>query len=101
MRKSPDKIVLHVQTNDVPHATPQDIFSAIKYLKSFIQKYDPESKIIVSMSVLQVDKTNVNDINKRYINLLKEVKLDCITELILISMGYILISQYLLFSQRI
>ena len=36
LRKSPDKIVLHVGTNDAPHATSKEIFNAIKDLKSFI-----------------------------------------------------------------
>ena len=78
LRKNPDKIVLHVGTNDAPHATPKEMFNAIIDLKSFIQKYAPESKIIISTPVLRVDKANANDINKRYIELLKEAKLDCI-----------------------
>ena len=67
MRKKPDKIVLHVGTNNAPHATPKEIFNAIKDLKSFIQKYAPESEKIISTPVLRVDEANVNDINKRYI----------------------------------
>ena len=47
-------------------------------MKLFIQKYAPESKIIISTPVLRVDKANKDDINKRYIELLKEAKLDCI-----------------------
>ena len=78
LRKSPDKIVLHVGTNDAPHATPEEMFNAIKDLISFIQKYAPESKIIISTSVLRVVKANANDINKGYIDLLKEAKVDCI-----------------------
>ena len=78
LRKNPDKIVLHVGTIDAPHATPKEMFNAIKDLKSFIEKYAPESKIIISTPVLQVDKTNANDTNKSYIELLKEAKLDCI-----------------------
>ena len=77
LRKNPDKIVLHVGTIDAPHATPKEMFSAIKDLKSF-EKYAPESKIIISTPLLQVDKTNANDTNKSYIELLKEAKLDCI-----------------------
>ena len=55
LRKSSDKIVLPIGTN-VPHATPKEVFNAIKDLKSFTQKYAPESKIIISMPVLGVDK---------------------------------------------
>ena len=61
LRKSPDKIVIHVGTNDAPHTTPQKMCNAIKDLKSFIQKYASESKIIISTPVLPVDKANAND----------------------------------------
>ena len=55
------------------------MFNTIKDLKLFIQKYVPESKkIIISIPVLGVDKTNANDINKRYNDLLKEANVDCI-----------------------
>ena len=30
LRKNPDKIVLHVGTNDAPHATPKEMLNAIK-----------------------------------------------------------------------
>ena len=63
LRKSPGKIVLHVGTNGAAHFTPQEMFNAVKDLKSFIQKYAPESKIIISTSVLRVDKSDPNDIN--------------------------------------
>ena len=41
LRKSPDKIVLHVGTNDAPHVTLKELFNAIKDLESSIQKYAP------------------------------------------------------------
>ena len=78
LRKNLDKIVLHVETNDAPHATPKEMLNAIKDLKPFIQKYAPEPKKIIFTPVLRVDKANANDINKRYIELLQEAKLDCI-----------------------
>ena len=78
LRKNPDKIVPHVGTNDAPHATLKEMLNAIKDLKSFIQKYAPESKIIISTPVLRVDKANANDIKKSCIELPKEAKLDCI-----------------------
>ena len=54
------------------------MFNTIKDLKTFIQKYAPELKIINSTPVLRVDKDSGNDINKRYIDILKEAKVDCI-----------------------
>ena len=78
LRKNRDKIVLHVGTKNAPHATPEEMLNAIEDLKSFIQKCAPESKIIISTPVLRVDKANANDINRRYIDSLKEAKVDCI-----------------------
>ena len=82
LRKSPHQIFLRVGTNDAPQATsdgtPQEMFNAIKDSKSFIQKYAPESNMIISTPVLRVDKANANDINKRYTDLLKEAKVDYI-----------------------
>ena len=48
------------------------MFNAIKGLKSFIEKYAPETKIIISTAVLRVDKVNANDISKSYIDLLND-----------------------------
>ena len=42
------------------------MFNTSKDPKSFIQKYAPESKIIISTPVLRVDKANAIDINKVY-----------------------------------
>ena len=61
-----------------PMLHPKKCWTLSKDLKSFIQKYAPESKIIIFTPVLRVDKASANDINKRYIELLKEAKLDCI-----------------------
>ena len=78
LRKSPGKIVLHFGSNDAPHALPEEMFNAIKDLKSFIKKCAPESKIIISTPVLRVHKANANGINRRYIDLLNEPEVDCI-----------------------
>ena len=47
------------------------MFNAIKDLKSFTEKYAPETKMIISTPVLQVDKVNSIDTSERYIDLLK------------------------------
>ena len=85
--------------------------SKIDFLKNAKKTCKPNNSVlnrdcIYSTPVLRVDKVSANDLNKKYIDLLKEAKLDCIfnnniTESILISTGYILMSQDLLFSQRI
>ena len=62
----------------MPHATSEEMFDPIKDLQSVIQKYVPESKKIISRSMLRVDKASTKGINTRFINLLKEAKVDCI-----------------------
>ena len=78
LRKSRYKIVFHVGTGDALQATPKEMLNAREDPKSFIQKHTPEYKIIISRLVLRVDKANSNDINEKYIELLKEAKTDCI-----------------------
>ena len=46
--------------------------------KTLNRSYTLESKIVISTPVLRVDKASANNTNKRYINLLKEAKVDCI-----------------------
>ena len=46
--------------------------------KTLNRSYALESKIVISTPVLRVDKASANNTNKRYIDLLKEAKVDCI-----------------------
>ena len=46
--------------------------------KTLNRSYTLESKIVISTPVLRVDKASANNTNKRYIDLLKEAKVDCI-----------------------
>ena len=46
--------------------------------KTLNRSYTLESKIAISTPVLRVDKASANNTNKRYIDLLKEAKVDCI-----------------------
>lgn len=53
------------------------MFNAVKDLKSFKQKYAPESNLILFTPVIRIEKGDANNVNKRYIDLLKGVKVDC------------------------
>ena len=46
--------------------------------KTLNRSYTLESKIVILTPVLRVDKASANNTNKRYIDLLKEAKVDCI-----------------------
>ena len=64
--------------HDTSDAASPETFNVMKDLKSFKQKYVPESKIVLFTPVIRVDKGNANDINKKYIDLLKGAKEDSI-----------------------
>ena len=70
-------MVLHVGTINTFDAAALETFNAVKDLKSFKQKYAPESNLILSTPVIRIDKGDANNVNKRYIDLLKGVKVDC------------------------
>ena len=53
------------------------MLNAVKNLKSFKQKYAPESDLILFTPVIRIDKGDANNVNKRCIELLKGVKVDC------------------------
>ena len=48
LKKKPDKVIIHVGNNDVPHFTPDEIFKNMKELCLLIQKMVPSAKIIIS-----------------------------------------------------
>ena len=58
LKKKPDKVIIHVGTNDAPHFTPDEMFKNKKELHLLIQKMVPSAKIIISSPVICVDKAN-------------------------------------------
>ena len=77
-KKKPDKVIIHVGTNDAPHFTPDEMFKNMKELLLLIQKMVPSAKIIISSPVMRVDKAN-SDINyKKFISLLNSTDCDYI-----------------------
>ena len=78
LKKKPDKVIIHVGTNDAPHFTPDEMFKNMKELRLLIQKMAPSAKIIISSPVLRIDKVNSDINNKKFISLLTSIDWDCI-----------------------
>ena len=78
LRKKPDKVIIHVGTNNTLHFTPDEMFKNMKELRLFIQKMVPSATIIISSPVLRVDKANSDIKNKKFISLLNSTDWDCI-----------------------
>ena len=71
LRKRPDKIVLHVGTNDAPHIKADEMPQELGKLKSFTWEMLPSGKIILSAPSIRVEKHNANEDNIDFIKLLE------------------------------
>lgn len=78
LKKKPDKIVIHIGTNDAPHLTPEEMLEDLNKLKDMVLKYCPESKIVISTPTLRTDKANSNENNIAFISLLSKSSFNCI-----------------------
>ena len=76
LRKRPDKIILHVGTNDAPHIKADEMLEEVGKLKSFILEMLPSVKIILSAPTIRVDKHNSNENNIGFIKLLEALFFD-------------------------
>ena len=72
LRKQPERIILHIGTNDAPFRTPGNMFKELKELRDFILKFLPDVKLIFSTLVIRTDKSNANENKKQFINCLKK-----------------------------
>ena len=71
LRKRPDKIILHVGTNDAPHMKTDEMLEELGKLKSLIWEMLPSVKIVLSAPTIRVDKHNANENNINFIKLLE------------------------------
>ena len=78
LKKNPDKIIIHIGTNDAPHLCPDEMLQDLNKLRDMVLKYCPQSKIIISTPVLRTDKANSHENNIEFIHLLKNSRFDCI-----------------------
>ena len=49
LMKQPERIILHVGTNDAPFLTPENMFKELKELRNSILKFLPDVKLIFSV----------------------------------------------------
>ena len=78
LKKKPNKVIVHVGTNDAPHFTLDEMFKNMKELLLLIQKMVPSAKIIILSPVLRIDKADSEINNKKFISLLNFNDWDCI-----------------------
>ena len=68
LKKSPDNVILHVGTNDVPNSTSRTILDNMLSLKSFTEKTLSQSKVCISNLVKRTDNgkatLTVNEVNE-------------------------------------
>ena len=71
LRKRPDKIILHDDTNDAPHMKADEMLEKLGQLKSLILEMLPSVKTILSTPTIRVGKHNANENNIDFIKLLE------------------------------
>ena len=54
--RQPQRIILHIETNDAPFLTPENMFKELKKLRDFIFKFSPDVKLIFSTPVVRTEK---------------------------------------------
>ena len=71
LRKQPDKIILHVGTNDAPNMKTDEMLEELGKLKSLIWEMLPSIGIVLSTATIRADKHNVNENNIDFVKLLE------------------------------
>ena len=71
IRKRPDKIILHVGTNDATYIKADEMLEGLGKLKTLIWEMLPSVKIILSASTIRVEKHNANQNDIDFIKLLE------------------------------
>ena len=78
INKKPDRIVLHMGTNNAPYCTPEKMVGQILGLKNFILQKLPTCEIIISTPTLRTDNTTANNQNNLFVNHLKKLNIKLI-----------------------
>ena len=78
INKKPDRIVLHMGTNNDPYCTPEKMVGQILGLKNFILQKLPTCEIIISSPTLRKDNTTANNRKNLFINHLKKLNIKLI-----------------------
>ena len=68
LKKAPDNVILHVETNDAPINTSRAILDNLLSLKNFVEKTLPQSKVCISNVVHRTDSgkatLTINKVNE-------------------------------------
>ena len=75
INKKPDRIVLHMGTNNAPYCTPEKMADQILGLKNFILQKLPTCEIIISTPTLRTDNITANKRNNLFENHLKKLNI--------------------------
>ena len=70
LKKRPDKVIIHVGTNDPPHFTPAEMLKKHERTSYFDTKMAPVAKVIISSPIIRVDIANSDINDKKFISLL-------------------------------
>ena len=71
LHKKPDKMILHIGTNDSTFYSATEIVEEIGKLKQYILEQLPTVKLVISTPTLRKDKANTNLINAEVTELLR------------------------------
>ena len=75
INKKPDRIVLHMGTNNAPYCTPEKMVDQILGIKNFILQKLPTCEIIISTRTLRTDDTTANNRFNLFVNHLKKLNI--------------------------
>ena len=78
INKKPDRIVLHMGTNNTPYCTPEKMVYQILGLENFILQKLRTCEIIISTPTLRTDNTTANNQNNLFVNHLKKLNIKLI-----------------------
>ena len=76
--KKPDRIVLHMGTNNAPYSTPEKMVDQILGLKNLILQKLPTCETVISTPTLRTDNTTANNRNNLFVNHLKKLNIKLI-----------------------
>ena len=72
LKKKLDNIIIHIGTNDAPYKNENDFYEELKQSKDLIIAHHPHCKnICISCPIVCTDNKKVNNVQKKYIYLLK------------------------------
>ena len=72
LKKNPDNIIIHIGTNDAPYKNENVLYEELKQIKDLITNHHPDCKnIFISCSIARTDNKKVNNVLKKYVDILK------------------------------